>query len=107
MKTTKTIALIVALAAVAAFAANLPAEKGATKLVSIFDGKFMAELKITGSETLKIDAPRMFKRSDPAKGEIYNYTGGAKLEVIADGKSVLTLSGENMQVETLKAALKK
>jgi hypothetical protein len=100
MKTTKIIAVMLALAAVTAFAENLPIQKGETKLVRIFDGKFKTELKITASESFKIEAPHMTKRSDPAKGEILSYSGGAKLEVIADGKTVLTLSAENMEVET-------
>ena len=102
MKTTKIIAVMLALTVVTAFAENLPIQKGETKLVRIFDGKFKTELKITNSESLKIDAPEMTKRSDPAKGEILRYSGGAKLEVIAEGgKTVLTLSAANMEIETV------
>jgi hypothetical protein len=101
MKTTEIIAVMLTLVALAAFAENVPIQKGETKLIRIFDGKFKTELKITNSESLKIDAPHMTKRSDPAKGEILSYSGGAKLEVIADGgKTVLTLSAENMEIET-------
>ena len=100
MKAPKFIVILLAIAAITAFAENISMQKGETKLVRIFDGKFKTELKITASEILRIEASHTAKRSDAAKGEILSYSGGAKLEVIADGKTVLTLSAENIEVET-------
>jgi hypothetical protein len=113
MKQTKLAGLAIATTvAVAAFAGELqriqvPVSKGASQIVVVMSGKeVIAEVKVRKPGILNLEAGDITWRAVPGKGNDYNCTGGSKLELVAEGKSVLTVSGDSMLIQSVDQNLK-
>ena len=107
MRQTKLIGLVIATAlGVAVLAAELkriqvPISKGASQLVVVMsDKEVIAEVKVMKPGTLDLEAAGDITWHILPGGKMdYKCSGGSKLELLADGKSVLTLSGDTMYIK--------
>ena len=115
MRQTKLVGLVIATTvavAVAAFAAELkhiqvPASKGAPQLVVVMSGKeVIAEVKVMKPGTLDLEAADVIWHSVPGNKNDYALSGGSKLEVLVEGKSVLKVSGDRMLIKDADKNLK-
>jgi hypothetical protein len=113
MRQTKLVGLVIATTvAVAAFAAELkriqvPTSKGAPQLVVVMSGKeVIAEVKIIKPGTLNLEVGDVVWHSVPGGKNDYSCTDGSKLELLAEGKSVLKVSGDRMLIQSAEQNLK-
>ena len=87
--------------------AHLQSSKQEPQLVVVTSGKqVIAELKIMKPATLDVEAGDVVFRTVPGGGKTYSCTGGTKLELSVEGKSVLTVSGDSLQIDNLKTEFK-
>jgi hypothetical protein len=86
---------------------QVPTSKGAPQVVVVYSGKeVVAELKVIKPGTLNLEAGDVVWHTVPGGKNDYSCTGGSTLELLADGKSVLKLSGECMLLPSADPNLK-
>ena len=113
MKTLRIISLVIAATlAGTAFAAELQNAKMENSreqphLVVVLSGKDkVADFKLTKSGTLNIEAEDLAYRMAPGGAKAYSLRGRCKLELLVEGKPVLSVSGDSILVQDLKEGLK-
>lgn len=85
--------------------ATIQISKEEPQLLVVKAGKeVVAEIKVLKAGSLSVQAGEVVYRMAPAGGgKIYNCTGGSKAELSVEGKSLLTVSGDFMLIQPLKA----
>ena len=92
----------------AALAADLKhvvieASKDQPLIIGVMSGKdVVAEIKVKKAGTLKVEAESIFQRQAPGGDKFYNCTGAAKVEMSAEGKPPMTVSGESVVIQPIK-----
>lgn len=98
-----TIAILFAVAAFAAELQKINVENSKDQPYTVHVGsgnETIAELKVIQPGTLNVEGGDVVWRMVPGGGKAINCSGGSKVDLIVEGKSVLTLSGGSMTLQS-------
>ena len=87
--------------------ADLQSSKQEPQVVVVTSGQqIIAELKIMKPGMLDVEAGDVVFHKVRGRGTTYNCTGGCKLELSVEGKSVLKVSGDSMVIDSVQTEFK-